>query len=40
MLRAYWRLLNRGKVQINKRVVWAILAVVAVMFVVTMISRG
>ena len=40
MLRAYWRLLNRGKVQIDKRVVWALLAVAAVMFVVGMIARG
>jgi len=39
-LRAYWRWLNRGKIQIDKRVVWGIIAIVAVLFVVRMISRG
>jgi hypothetical protein len=38
MLRAYWRLVNRGTIQISKRLVWAILAVGAFMFVAMMIS--
>jgi hypothetical protein len=38
MLRAYWRLLNRGRIQISKRAVWAILAIGAFMFVAMMIS--
>jgi hypothetical protein len=40
MLRAYGRLLNRGKLQINKRLAVTLLAIVAVMLLLGIISRG
>jgi hypothetical protein len=38
-LRGYWRLLNRGP-QINKSVAWVILAAIAFVLIVWMITRG